>query len=370
MSCNSCNDCGQVDSCVEQNDCYDNCGCPNPNTFNCTTYTGETLPNVPVSHGETGDEILKNIDTEIGKLKGNKVAADATDTCPASLVDKLTAGSNIAIDVVGTGCEKKVRITSSTGGVIPDVNVKVSATDSTSNYLNNKIANGAAISKSIVNPGANEQVKLDVHIDALISQDTGNQLMKGGDGKLKTSYTAPDGTATKVVQGTGVTVTGNGSVDNPYVINTNTAIQATKSCFDGVWRDITLANITNPNVTKIAGAPKYRIRFDGTIEFKGSLTFITNFGNYSSSSRKFTFTIGNIPMTCLNSTEQSGVSDLKAITYIDDAQASADQFTQMYGYVIRKSTQNIIIELSSAFTNATQKTIVVNFDGAISHPNI
>jgi len=61
---------------------------------------------------------------------------------------------------------------------------------------------------------------------------------------------------------------------------------------------------------------------------------------------------------------------LKSINYIDVPQASADQITQMYGYIVRKSTQNLIVEFQSSFSASTSKTIVVNFDGVISHPSI
>lgn len=80
--------------------------------------------------------------------------------------------------------------------------------------------------------------------------------------------------------------------------------------------------------------------------------------------------MGNIPITCLTAGEQAGTADLKGITYIDVPQASADQITQQYGYIIRKSSQNYILEFQSSFTGATTKTIVVNFEGTVVHPSI
>jgi hypothetical protein len=73
--------------------------------------------------------------------------------------------------------------------------------------------------------------------------------------------------------------------------------------------------------------------------------------------------MGNIPTTCLTAGEQAGSADLKSITYIETA-------GQMYNYIIRKTTQNIFLEFQSSFTLATPKTIVVNFEGAISHPSL
>jgi hypothetical protein len=64
------------------------------------------------------------------------------------------------------------------------------------------------------------------------------------------------------------------------------------------------------------------------------------------------------------------VADLKGISYIDTPQASTDQFTQQYSYIIRKSSNNMILEFQSSFSSTTTKTIVVSLDGAISHPNL
>ena len=143
-----------------------------------------------------------------------------------------------------------------------------------------------------------------------------------------------------------------------------------RPCFDNIWRAVTLVATGNPNVTYVSGAPQYRYRFDGTIEFKGSATYSVAFGTYQTANRKYTITIGNLPTTCLTLGEQAGVADLKGITYIDIPQASADQITQQYGYIIRKSSVNMIIEFQSSFTAATTKSIVVNFEGAVSYPSI
>jgi hypothetical protein len=172
------------------------------------------------------------------------------------------------------------------------------------------------------------------------------------------------------VEGVGVIVSGSGTLADPYVISTNPSIQVVRACFDSVWRPVTLIATGNPNVTYVSGSPQYRYRYDGTVEFRGSATYTVDFGAYSTSGRKYTITMGNIPTTCLSLGEQAGVKDLKSINYIDVPQASADQIVQQYGYIIRKSAQNMILEFQSSFTGSTSKSIVVNFEGCVIHPLI
>lgn len=359
-------------SCPDTNPCepcvYDNCGCLNPNTFGCTTYSGTALTCLDIANGEEGNSILQKIEAkvcDIGKVKFND-----EDTCPQFLADKIEAGLNIDISYSGTGCDRVMVISATEGGVPVDVNAKVSSADTTSGYLNDKLQAGTYLTKSIVSPAGNEKLKFDVVPATLVSADLGNQLTLGTDGGLKTLYTAPDGSETIVTAGVGATVTGTGTTSDPYIVSTNPSIQVARSCFDNTWRNITLVASGNPSVVYAAGAPQYRYRFDGTIEFRGSISYTVAFGTYSTANRKFTVPMGNIPVTCLTAGEQIGTSDLKSITYIDTPQASADQITQMYGYVIRKSAQNLILEFQSSFTAATSKSIVVNLEGAVSYPTI
>lgn len=366
MACSDNFPCGQPDPCNE----YDNCGCINPTTFECISNPGN-LPDIGITNDMNGKEVLTQIVSALDDLQDDKgkVLIDGDDVCPQNLMDKLVPGLNISLVPSGTGCNRKITINSSTGGVAVDVSVGVSTNDTNPSRLTNKLTNGTYTTKTILNPGSNEVLQIDVNPSTLISSDSGNPLTIGTDGGIKTTYTVPDGSETKVVQGVGVGVSGTGTSLDPYIISTNPTIQIARSCFDGVWRDITLVATGNANVVFASGAPKYRYRFDGTIEFKGSITYNVAFGPYSTSNRKFTVTIGNIPATCITLPEQATTVDLKSINYIDQPQASVDQIVQQYGYIIRKASQNIILEFQSSFTNATSKSVVVNFDGAVFNPN-
>lgn len=322
----SCNTTPCDDKCLPYNPCYDDCGCLNPTTFECVTKPG-TWSALGITNDMNGVEALEALNTVINNLT-------ITPPSPGS-----------------------------------DVYVKATSADTTANYLSSKLIVGAFLTKTIVNPSGNEQIRLNVSPAALVSSDSGNILDIGTDGKLRAIVTVPLPDIS-VVGGSGVTVTGTGPSSDPFVVSINPSIEVVRNCFDNVWRDVTLVATGNANVVYVSGIPKYRYRFDGTIEFKGSATYTVAFGAYSTGNRKYTITIGNIPTTCVTSGEQAGVSDLKNINYIDVPQAGADQITQQYGYIIRKSTANLIVEFQSSFTSSTSKTIVVNFEGAISYPSL
>ncbi len=362
-NCNS-NPCINNDPCSS----YDDCGCLNPTTFPCVTTT-KAYTNLAVTSGEDGSSVLDKIDDRIGDL--GKVLVDGSDTCAEFLSEKLVAGLNVSFGITGSGCNRVITINSTTGGVAVDVNAKVSAADSTSGYLSDKLDGGTYIHKTILNAGLNEQLELDIVPADLISADVGNQIVVGVDGGLKTLYTAPDGTETAVIAGSGVTVTGSGSSVDPYIVSINPSITAVRTCFDSTWRPISLVASGNVNVSYTAGAPQYRYRYDGTIEFKGSITYSVDFGAYTTGNRKYTIPMGNIPTTCITAGEQIGVVDMKGINYVEAPGVGPDQISQFYGYIVRKSAQNLILEFQSAYLAAsTVKSIVVNLDGCVQHPTI
>lgn len=313
-------------NCTPDNPCYQDCGCLNPTTWECITLPGILAP-IGVTNNMNGLQVLQSISATIDAL---------TITPPAP-------GS--------------------------DVYAKVSVTDTTADYLNDKLLVTNLLTKTVINPGTNEKIRFSVNLVNMISADPDNLLEIGTDSKFRViaSSTPAD---IVVTAGTGVTVTGSGPAADPFVVSINPSISVVRSCFDSIWRNMTLAASGSASVVYVSGNPQYRYRYDGTVEFRGSVTYTVSFGTYSSGTRKFTVPMGSIPTTCLTAGEQTGTSDLKGINYIDAMQASADQIVQQYGYIIRKNAQNYFLEFQSSFTNATSKTIVVNFEGVVFHPNI
>lgn len=358
MSCNPIDPCFKP--CPEP---YDNCGCINPTTLDCVT---------DKNSGLKASDIIADIKVSISDLNQNegKVLIDGDDNCLGFLEDKIAEGSNINFSYEGEGCTRKLVINATEGGVPVNVNVKVSANDTTSGYLNSKISNGVFIKKTLLNAGSNESLRLDITPADLISGDTGNLLTVGSDNRLKTSLSAPDGTETKIIEGTGVTVTGVGSNLDPYIISINPSIEVSRPCFDNTWRSTPTSLPGNANISYLSGTPFYRYRHDGTIELKGNISYTVNFGNYYGGTRQFSIPLGVLPINCITSTEILGTSELKNLTYIDGPAAGVDQITQTYGYIIRRVNQNLFIDFQSAFISATSKTIVVNLDGSVIYPNL
>lgn len=330
MSClnNDCSPC--VDECLDSNPCYDGCGCLNPTTFECVTKPG-IHTNINVVDAMNGKQVLTAIDTKISDIQNEILTLN--------------------------------------GGFTPtvDTKVKISISDTTAGVLNDKIANGTFVKKTVINPAGNEKMKFDIVPVELLSTDLNNSLTIGSDNKIK--YIAPNNTF-YITEGNGINVTGTGTISDPIIISTSTSIQALRPCFDGIWRNLIIGPTGNAAVTFVTGQPKYRYKFDGTIEFKGNITYTVAYGAYSTGARKQLISVGSVATTCLSAIEQNGISDLKGINYIDTPQAAADQIAQQYGWIIRKNTQNIQIEFQSSFSIPTTKTVVVSFDGAMSNPNI
>lgn len=325
VTCNDCNPCAP-DPCIPvPQSCYQDCGCLNPTTWSCLTHPGihSTLGILDTMNGE---EVLTSI---------------------ATVID------NLVIGIPPSGDDKFA---------------KISSTDTIADYLNNKLLVQSPIVKTVINVGANEKIRFGLSIPALKSSDTDNLIQIGTDGKLRVlaSSTPAD---IKVAAGTGVTVTGTGPATDPYVVSINPSISVVRPCFDSIWRNMTLAASGNTSVIYVGGNPQYRYRYDGTIEFRGSITYTVNFGAYTTGTRKYTIPMGSIPTTCLTAGEQTGISDLKGINYINP-NGVGDQITQEHGYIIRKNAQNYILEFQSSFIAATSKTVVVNFEGVQVHPNI
>jgi|694.fasta_scaffold00342_33 hypothetical protein len=381
MACSPYNPCHTptCDTCNTVNPCYDNCGCLNPTTFDCITNFKKAYNNIPLEINATGQDMLDNLDETVAEIESNlyKVKVDDSDTCPDTLLDKITAGSNITVSVAGSGCNRKLTITAGNGiTTAPDIYAKVSSNDTTSDYLGNKFVDGTYVKKSVNSPGGNETIDFDITIADLISTDSGNQLGQGVDGKLKTLFSAPDGSETKInpVANSGITLTGTGTNGDPYLIGTNGALFAVQPYTDGVWRTLTFNNGSNANVTLNSQSVKYRMRYDGSVEFKGSLNYSVTFN--VASTNKIAITAANITTggsTNLPSTAFDRVANLRHyMTFSSPNTISATPKLTGYNVNILAAALNSPAPIQIEFMNDTAETknIVVTMDGAIYHPNI
>lgn len=333
MSCNDNNPCGQpCNDCVDNNPCYET-GCLNPTTFECLTKPGDWI-NIGVNDNMNGKQVLQAIDSTVQQLE--------------LTISEITGGD----------------------GADADSRVGVTGSDTTPGVLNAKLVEGTHVKKSILGLGGNERISLSVTPETMISHDADNILQLDTEKRLK--VVIPGSNAKVYAEGEGIKFSdAAGTNQDPIMINLATSGVVTKrTCFDGEWRNVALNTISNSDVSIVSGQPKYRIRYDGTVEFKGSVTFTVKFGQYSSATSEHIITLGALPTNCISASEIAGIADLKSIGYIEPFQPSGDLISQQYNYIIRKSNQNILIEFQSSFSAITTKTIVVNFDGTSFHPNI
>ncbi len=327
MACNDCNDNNPcAEPCVDNN-CYEDCGCMIETTFKCIHKPG-THAHLQVTNEMNGEETLAAINERVGELIA-------------------------AIGQAGSG----------SGGSVTDQLVKVDADDTTPGFLFNKIEDGTFLKKQAV--GSNKTLRLDVDMPTLVSVDAGNALQLDTKNKLFVKETPAAELHVNVNEAT-MTRTGAGTAQDPYIFSAKTIAPA-KECYDGKWKDLNVGTITNSSVTYTGGKIQYRYTLDGSIQFRGNGNFAVQFGAYTTAERKQVVTLAELPSTCFSATEQSGQVDLKNITHIDVPNGT---LVQQFGYTIRKNGTNLLIEFQSAYASPGSKTIVVSFDGAISHPAI
>lgn len=106
---------------------------------------------MPRSHGRLGWGIQ---DTDLDE----KVKVSADDTTPNFLLPKLTAGVGITLTEQNPGDNENILI--SAPGSTTDELVSVSGADTTPGFLDTKITVGAGLSKAITSPGGDERLNL------------------------------------------------------------------------------------------------------------------------------------------------------------------------------------------------------------------
>mgnify|MGYP001439610706 CR=1 FL=1 len=382
MSCNQHNPCHQptCNECNPENPCYDNCGCLNPTTFECITNFKRNYPNIPLNISDNGNDLLLNLDTSLKIIREeyHKVKSDDSDICPSNLFDKIKPGNeNINISVSGTGCNRYIYISAGEGigDAAPDVKVAISQNDNCSDFLGNKIKDGIYV-KTFVDTDITNCSKLyfDINPVDLISSNNNNALSLGFDGKLNVLIPEFTGTETKILtpNNSGLTISGEGSLSNPYIINTNGALFRLRPYFNNVWRNLTFNNGSNSAVTIQSQNVSFRYRWDGTIEFKGFISYTVNF----STSNKISINSSQIPANGVNnvsSLELNRTVNIKNFLTFDNP-FIIDNSPSLLGYNINVLAalpgQNANIQVEFLSNVSGDKLITLTFDGCQYHPNI
>jgi hypothetical protein len=320
--------------------------------FDCVEYTGSNKTCIGLDKYDKLSDLTTALDEVICTLQtdSGKVFVSDTGTTKKTLKNLLSAGANIAITEVGTGAAKTLRIDSVTGGTVQDVSVKISATDTTASYLNSKLDVGSYLNKTITSPAGNEKLLLDVDTAALLSTDPANKLSLAFD--------------------QGLFFDGISRIDPAY---------------NDTWNTLTITGSTPSGVTLVLNSAKYRVRFDGTVEFKGYIDFTCDFTKYTSANTtwQYSFVLTSLStvlsgiFTSGEIGNASGQNRSIANETIIEAPASLispDTFpkiTQMKGYNIEWSTTNLTARLYGIYeANTPTKAVRVSFEGASLFPNI
>jgi len=151
-----------------------------------------------------------------------KAKVSAADTTTDFLNNKIVVGTGISKTILNPGANETLSLQCTITDT--DVKAKVSAADTTTDFLNNKIVVGTGISKTILNPGANETLSL-----ACTIVDSDIKV------KVSAADTTTDFLNSKIAAGTGITKT----ILNP---GANEQLQISTGV-SSMWRNVFLPAI-------------------------------------------------------------------------------------------------------------------------------
>jgi len=172
VNTNPCNKCG-CDQCDNLCTCnlpdYSIMGCDNELPFGCIQLKEKSVNGTNIVFTCLDFETNETLYDLVGKLESwkcdyniykGKVLRDNSDATPEYLSTMLTAGTGILLSPITVSGIEKVQVTA-TGAVStpPDEKVKISATDTTTSYLFDKLLSTQCITFSKVNTGFNEKIQ-------------------------------------------------------------------------------------------------------------------------------------------------------------------------------------------------------------------
>lgn len=173
---------------------------------------GDNIPEITI------DEFGRVREVNIIPVNDQKVKASSADTTSGYLNQKVAAGSNISLVILNPGANEQIQINST--ATSSDEKVKVSATDTTEGYLGVKVVAGTNVTLNVLNPGANEQIEIVASAPAALR-----------DGGFGASFTGSGGVVTtgskgKITIPFGFTITNwfiNGDVSGSCVVDIKVA---------------------------------------------------------------------------------------------------------------------------------------------------
>lgn len=131
-----------------------------------------------------------------GSLTDEKTKVSANDTTANYLFPKLTAGADISVTELNNGGDETVEIAYT--GIATDEFVKISVNDLTTGYLDGKIIAGTYVTLVQVNDGGDEQLQINCTASGISGPD---ELIK-----ISSNDTTAEYLETKITSGDGITI--------------------------------------------------------------------------------------------------------------------------------------------------------------------
>jgi hypothetical protein len=267
--------------------------------LSCTNYSGDDIVcgNLSITGADTGDEVIKKITDEICSLSGGLddkfVKARVSDTNASYLYDKLVGSDYINITVLNTNLNEQLRIDVKISSLIAyiltqvpaDKYVKISSTDTTSNYLISKLSSTGGLVITHQNIGSNESLRLSI----MLSPADGNIITYDGTGLYVP--TPPDFTETTLVANDSTTI---GFTQSGTAGHTLTAIAKISAQVDNVLIDnsglyVGFADSTTIDFSSAGSGTAKRFTGDVKISTVAGNGLINNAGLYVSVPDAITF---------------------------------------------------------------------------------
>lgn len=152
--------------------CTQTFGCLDIYNTSCIQYDGGALTCINIATGAALNDLLCSVNNILCNLQSNAglVKIDLSDTTADYLINKLVAGANIVLTGIGYGSSEQIRIDAVLGGQIQDQYVKISPTDQASGFLEDKLLTGPCVYYQKVNPGLNEKMQIFIDWQCALNQ--------------------------------------------------------------------------------------------------------------------------------------------------------------------------------------------------------